>query len=480
MYVAGGKVLLLKRCADSAHGGTWGFPAGKIEDGETAEQGALRESEEETAHRPEETLKLVADDDMFTLFECRGDAFVPVLNEEHDGYVWAAPDDLPQPLHPGVGDVIQSIAMDSARVPDINGWPEIRANPLSKVGVFAYSGRSIPGAPEADRAYSVYRPAEELADPECIQSFKLLPWIDNHVMLGHEDDGLMPAEKKGVQGVIGEEVYFEGDTLFGNLKVFSQSLANLIEAGKRELSCGYRCVYEWTSGVFNGQAYEVIQRRIRGNHLALVESGRMGPEVAVLDGSALDHFVFTLDSKEIAMAEEKKDGEAGGMSLEDAIKAIEGLMPAIKMLQDAAAGNAAEAAADPEPVAAVDKDPDDKPDPEKKDEPKVDPEKKDGAAMDAATTFKSFAAQFAARDKLAEQLSWHVGTFDHAEMSADDVAAYGVKKLGLTTPKGQEAAVLAGFLQGKGDPRKESRAQAAAMDSSSGDNFVNRHLNKGQ
>jgi len=100
-------------------------------------------------------------------------------------------------------------AMDSARVPDINGWPEIRSNPLSKVGVFPYSGRSIPGAPEPDRAYNVLRPAEELSDPECIQSFKLLPWIDNHVMLGKEDDGLMPAEKKGVQGVIGEEVFWK-------------------------------------------------------------------------------------------------------------------------------------------------------------------------------------------------------------------------------------------------------------------------------
>lgn len=371
--------------------------------------------------------------------------------------------------------------MDSARVDDVNGFTEIRGNPLSKVGVFPYSGRSIPDAPEPDRAYMVYRPPEELADPECINSFKLLPWIDNHVMLGSEEDGLMPAEKKGVQGVIGEEVYFEGETLFGNLKVFSQSLANLIEAGKRELSCGYRCVYEWTSGVFNGQAYEVIQRRIRGNHLALVESGRMGPDVAVLDGSALDHFVFTLDSKEIAMAEEKKDGEAGGMTLEDAIKAIEGLMPAIKMLQDAAAGKAADPEPTPDPVedpAATDAGPEKKDEP--KDEPKADPEKKDGSGMDAAPTFKKFVAQIAARDRIAEQLSWHVGAFDHAEMSAEDVASYGIKKLKLSSPKGQESAVLAGYLQGKGDPRKEARAQVAAMDSSGGDNFVNRHLNKGQ
>ncbi|MCL2887621.1 MAG: DUF2213 domain-containing protein, partial [Betaproteobacteria bacterium] len=135
---------------------------------------------------------------------------------------------------------------------DTNGFREISNNPLSKVGVFPYSGRSLTNAPDPNKKYMVYRPAEELSDPECIESFRLLPWVDNHAMLGSEDEGLTPAEKKGVQGVIGEDVYFKNGTLYGNLKVFSQSLANLIEAGKRELSCGYRCTYEWTPGTFDG------------------------------------------------------------------------------------------------------------------------------------------------------------------------------------------------------------------------------------
>ena len=64
----------------------------------------------------------------------------------------------------------------------------------------------------------------------------------------------MPAESKGVEGVVGEEVFFEGDTLYGNIKIFSDSLADKIESGIRELSAGYECKYEISDGIFNGIA----------------------------------------------------------------------------------------------------------------------------------------------------------------------------------------------------------------------------------
>jgi hypothetical protein len=52
----------------------------------------------------------------------------------------------------------------------------------------------------------------------------------------------------------------------------------------------------------------------------------------------------------------------------------------------------------------------------------------------------------AQRDRLAAALVKHVGTFDHAEMTAAQVAEYGCKKLGISAPKGQEGAALAGYL----------------------------------
>ena len=112
----------------------------------------------------------------------------------------------------------------TAREYDINGWAEIKGNPISKVGVFPYSGSQISPELEADKIYQVYRPEEELADPETISSFKLLPWTDEHAMLGSEDDGLTAAERKGVHGVIGEDVYYEDGYLKGNLKIFSNNI----------------------------------------------------------------------------------------------------------------------------------------------------------------------------------------------------------------------------------------------------------------
>ena len=171
----------------------------------------------------------------------------------------------------------------SSREPDINGWAEIKGNPISKVGVFPYLGKDIYPDLEPNKLYNVFRPETEFSNAETIESFKLLPWTDEHAMLGSEDEGMLPAEKKGIHGVIGEDVYFEDGYLKATLKIFSDKLANLIEAGKKELSIGYRCLYDMVSGVYDGVKYDAIQRNIRGNHLALVGEGRSGHDVAVLD-----------------------------------------------------------------------------------------------------------------------------------------------------------------------------------------------------
>lgn len=111
---------------------------------------------------------------------------------------------------------------------DLNGWLEVKDNPISKVGVFDYLGFEI-GAPIPEKIYKVYRPQEELASTETINSFKLMPFVDEHEMLGK--DGT-PAETKGIQGVIGEQVYFEYPYLRSNIKILSNSALNQIEGGK--------------------------------------------------------------------------------------------------------------------------------------------------------------------------------------------------------------------------------------------------------
>ena len=382
------------------------------------------------------------------------------------------------PLEPSRQPLTQSAA--SSRQIDNNGWFEVKNNPLSRVGVFPYSGKSI-GAPDPDKIYHVYRPEEELSDPACIESFKLLPWIDEHAMLGPAATGLTSPEAKGVQGVTGEEIYFADGTLYGNLKLFSDNMQSLIDDfGKRELSMGYRCKYEFSPGIWNGQRYDAIQRTIRGNHVALVAEGRMGPSVAVLD-----HFKFTLDAKEFAkMPDENKDGAEAkkGMSIEELTSALEDLMPKVEKLMAAmnSKGSSAEAsgvtesatdAESDEAKAKAAKDAEECKAKEMKDaeeKAKADGEKKEGMdAMDKRLAklekggIKALLGEVSRRDQLAKQLSEHVGTFDHAEMTLDEVAAYGVEKLKIKCDKGTEAAVLAGFLHNRSPNRT-----GFAMDSS--------------
>jgi len=520
VYLTGGRVLLLMRSDRSrAYPSTWGFPAGGIEEGESPEQAATRESVEETGHAPS-ALTLLSDDGQFRLFLCLGDVFGPTLNDEHTGYIWAPIESLPEPLHPAIAeqvamawaksqepveplvaadtmDGLDAFAMDkeSARQIDTNGWFEVKRNPISKVGIFDYSGRQVGDAENPDKRYRVLRPAEELSDPETLDSFRLIPWIDNHVMLGSEEQGLMPAERKGVQGVTGEDVFFENGTVFSNLKVFSQSMAGLIEAGKRELSCGYRCVYDFTPGVFQGEAYDCIQRTIRGNHLALVHSGRMGPDVAVLD--SIDQ-TTTTETKEPPMAE-TKDGGGSGNALDTALATLKTATPAERKAHLMALRAVMDEAGDPKEDkeekksedADEDDDKSDKKDAKDSDQDmkedkaeakdsdmKMDDIAKHPNAMDAATVFKTVTGEIKRRDALAKQLSAHVGTFDHSEMTESEVAAYGVKKLGLDAPKGQEAAMLAGYLKAAADPAKTQVVKTStAMDAGTAD-FVTAFLTR--
>lgn len=168
------------------------------------------------------------------------------------------------------------------KIIDHNDFWLIENNPLSKVGVFPYLGRQISPELEPDRIYQVLRPEEELSSPETLESFKLIPLVDEHTMLGTED-GMQTAEEKGVHGVTGTNVEFKDGLITDDLKIFSETLKDEIKSGKKDLSVGYYCRYDLTPGEYEGQHYDAIQRDVRVNHIALVDEGRMGKDVRVMD-----------------------------------------------------------------------------------------------------------------------------------------------------------------------------------------------------
>jgi uncharacterized protein len=336
--------------------------------------------------------------------------------------------------------------MATARQLDQNGYLTIAGNPLTKVGVFPYRGSEI-GAEDPNKIYYVLRSEEELNNPETIDSFKLVPFVDEHEWLGENGT---PAEKKGIQGTIGEHVYFDAPYLRGNLRILSESVKNRINNGKIELSAGYSCAYEPSAGTFNGQHYDYVQKNIRANHLALVDKGRSGADVAVLDS-----ITFTFDTAElIQMTLEELLAAIGALSDEDKAALLAQLNPPAKD----------EKQEPTEPPAEI-----------VEDEPIVEPiaEPVDNSAAEAlAETVAALAEKIAAqdsaslikeiamRDSLAKRTSEFVGTFDHSAMTTQEVAEYGAKKLGIKCAKGYETIALDAWLQG----RVPARAQDSATE----------------
>ena len=161
---------------------------------------------------------------------------------------------------------------------DHNQFWLIKDNPITKAGVFPYFGRQISPSLEPDKIYQVYRPAGEIK--KAADTFKLVPLVDDHTMLG---PGFTPAEEKGVHGVLGEDIKEKDGTLYADVKIFSEQLKREIQDGKKELSLGYFCRYDLTPGQYNGMHYDAVQKDLKGNHIALVDNGRMGHDVRVMD-----------------------------------------------------------------------------------------------------------------------------------------------------------------------------------------------------
>lgn len=416
---------------------------------------------------------------------------------------------------------------------DASGFIEIRDNKLSKPGVFKYLGKELNGAPDPDAIYHVYRPKEELADPECIESFKLMPWVIEHEMLGKKFKS--PAEKKGIHGVIGEKVYYDdsNDFLKGNIKIFSDTLEDAIVNDINELSLGFFCEYDFSeTGEYQGQPYNVVQRKIRGNHLASVENSRM--DIAVMDhaSTAQDHLTVTLQpnegirvDKKIAKSNEndkaqpdKKPvngtGQDADMTMQDMMSMMKEMMPMMKMMQEFMASMNGmngdmdgDYNKDGDYAMNQDMPDDDGMDQDKDDDNGMDQDKdKKDSGMDANSVAKAIAeavkplnqeiarlkqsqsaamdaasllGEISKRDALASTLSQFVGTFDHASLDLQGVAEYGVEKLDVPCETGDEISAITAYLHKRQPPTQAALyaiTNSTAQDGKTVDNPVDNYL----
>lgn len=218
--------------------------------------------------------------------------------------------------------------MPTARRIDDNGFLLVSGCPISSFGIFDYSAGQLglPGDPM--RIVKVFRPESAVNDPAAIDSFKNVPLINDHEMLsGFQGDKENTApEDYGLDGVLTGNVYYEAPWMRGDLKVFSRKMQNDLSNGKKDLSLGYSCDFEEKPGVWNGQAYEVVQTNLRGNHVALVSEGRV-PGARVLDGLCFDHlsFDFKPSDKETTMPKPFKAMDKAAR--DSAVETLQTLVP---------------------------------------------------------------------------------------------------------------------------------------------------------
>lgn len=147
--------------------------------------------------------------------------------------------------------------------------------PIARTGTQQYRGCEF-GGPVADGIYNVQRPEAEVFDRAAVASFEGKPVCDEHP----EEDVTPDNYGRYMKGVCRDVRRGDGDLsncLVADLVIYDADLIGKIEAGKREISCGYDCLWNPTSD----SSYDQLE--IRGNHVAVVDRGRAGHKVAIRD-----------------------------------------------------------------------------------------------------------------------------------------------------------------------------------------------------
>lgn len=149
---------------------------------------------------------------------------------------------------------------------------------IARTGIQDYLGREF-GKPELRRV-RVYRPESEVFSGDALASFAHKP-----ITVDHPSEPIdAKSWRQHAIGFVGGEVARDGDYIRVPLTIMDADAIQTLNGGKRELSCGYLCTIDWTPGKTpDGQDYDAIQTGIRGNHLALVDQARAGPECRIGD-----------------------------------------------------------------------------------------------------------------------------------------------------------------------------------------------------
>ncbi len=178
-------------------------------------------------------------------------------------------------------DILAYDRMGSVRTTDVEGRLRVAKTPISKANICPYMGREIPDGQklglDPERIYQMLRDPDELK--KAAPTFNGLPVLEEHFHVTAANP-----RRDLVVGTTGNEATFDAPYLMNSLVIWDGDAINRIKTGEqRELSSAYRYVADMTPGEYEGQKYDGVMRDIVGSHVAVVPTGRAGPDVLVAD-----------------------------------------------------------------------------------------------------------------------------------------------------------------------------------------------------
>ena len=324
LFVCGERALFLQR-ADS---GMWAFPGGHIEEGETAEQAAIREAREELGSPPPGALahltRRIAEGVDYTTFVTRvDDEFEPALNGEHTAWTWAPIAMPPEPLHPGCRVALARLSMDElglARA--IAAGDLVSPQRYGNLWLFAIRITGTGMSYRAGLNEYVWRDSSLYLTEDFLARCNGLPIVWEHPEKKPKLDS-----KEFNDRVIGAVMlpYIKGDEVWAVSRIYDEPAA--VAMASEQLSTSPGVVFRESSGnqtvnLEDGSHLLIEGRPAILDHCAVVTAGvwdKGGPPTGVLSNAIIEEPIGMTDEEKAAADKARKDADTALSAKLDAI-----------------------------------------------------------------------------------------------------------------------------------------------------------------
>ncbi|MBT2603749.1 DUF2213 domain-containing protein [Bacillus sp. ISL-53] len=169
--------------------------------------------------------------------------------------------------------------------------------PITRPGVFPYQRQDGTIQMEA-------KLPDEIFSDRTIRSAKSKPVTDDHP----NEPVTIKNFSRYSKGLSHTDASVKNLKLYVSMTITDEALIQKIRDGKREISIGFLSDVVAEQGSYNGESYQFVQRNLEINHIAIVDQGRAGPEVAIRNdsdawqiedkGGNTNMAKYTIDSKE--------------------------------------------------------------------------------------------------------------------------------------------------------------------------------------